>query len=116
MDLTISGFRGTCASKDIGSCIGWMMQNPQDIMVFDLSPHNFSLMRPAPNPPGKEQMLLVEVANGRKSRSSVLKAVKDLANGGLHLQVRVKNNGIAFGVTQPHRQDQFEGSTSCIVS
>src|SRR5712692_7420608 len=85
------------ASKNIGSCIGWVVQNPQHIMVLYLSPHNFSLMRPTSNPPRKEQMFLVKVANGRKSRSGMLKAVKDLANGGLHLQIRVKNNGVAFG-------------------
>jgi hypothetical protein len=84
-------------------------------MVFYLSPHNFSLMRPTPNPPRKEQMFLVKVAHGCKSRSGVPKAVKDLANGGLHLQIRVKNNGVAFGVTQSHGQDEFEGSTSCLV-
>src|SRR5712691_3466382 len=115
MHLAISGFRGTCASKDVGSCIGWVVQHPQYIMVFYLSPHNFSLMRPAPNPPGKEQTFLVKVANGRKSRSGVPKAVKDLLNGGLHLPIGVKNNGVAFGVTQPNGQNKLEGSTSCFV-
>lgn len=60
-------------------------------------------------------MFLVKVTNGRKSRSGVLKAVKDLANGGLHLYIGVKNNGVAFGVTQSHGQDQFESSTSYFV-
>ena len=95
MNLSISGLCRARASKDVGSRIGWVVQNPQHIMMLDLSPHNFSLMRPAPNPPGKEQMFLVKVANGRKSRSGVLKAVKDLANGGLHLHIGVKNNGVA---------------------
>src|SRR5712692_1655321 len=84
-------------------------------MVLYLSPHNFSLMRPTSNPPRKEQMFLVKVANGRKSRSGMLKAVKDLANGGLHLHIGVKNHGVAFGVTQSNGQDEFEGSTSCLV-
>src|SRR5947209_8536402 len=84
-------------------------------MMLDLSPDNFSLMRPAANAPGKKQMLLVKVANGRKSPSGVLKAAKDLANGGFHLHIGVKHNGVAFGVTQPHGQDQFEGSTSRFV-
>src|SRR2546428_8169106 len=84
MNLSISGLRRARASKNIGTCISWVVQNPQHIMVLYLSPHNFSLMRPASNPPRKEQMFLVKVANGRKSRSGVLKAVKDLANGGLH--------------------------------
>ena len=60
-------------------------------------------------------MFLVKVTNGRKSRSGMLKAVKDLANGGLHLDIRVKNNGVAFAVTQSHGQDEFEGSTPCLV-
>src|SRR6266568_3132138 len=115
MNLSISGLCRARASKDVGSRIGWVVQNPQHIMMLDLSPHNFSLMRPAPNPPRKEQMLLVKVANGRKSRSGMLKAVKDLAYGGLHLQIGVKNNSVAFGVTQPNGQDKFEGSTSCFV-
>src|SRR6266568_440458 len=84
MHLAISGFCGTRASKDVGSCIGWVVQHSQYIMVFYLSPHNFSLMRSAAHPPGKEQTFLVKVADSRKSRSGVLKAVKDLANGGLH--------------------------------
>src|SRR6266496_3931219 len=85
-------------------------------MMLDLSPHNFSLMRSTSNPPRKEQLFLVKVTNGRKGRSSMLKAVKDFPNGGLHLHIRVKNNGVTFGVTQSHGQDEFEGSTSCIVS
>src|SRR5260221_12044492 len=85
-------------------------------MVLYLSPHQFSLMRSAPDPPRKEQMFLVKVANGRKSRSSVLKTVKDLPNGGLHLHIGVKNNGVAFGVRQPNGQGKFEGSTPCEVS
>jgi hypothetical protein len=72
-------------------------------------------MGPAPDPPGKEQMFLVKVANGRKSRSGVLKAVKDLPNGGLHLHIGVKNNRVAFGVTQPNGQGKFEGSTPGFV-
>jgi hypothetical protein len=84
-------------------------------MVFDLSPHHFSLMRPTPNPPRKEQVVLVKVAHGRKSRSRMLKAAKDLPNGGLHLHIGVKNNGVGFGVTQSHGQDEFEGSTPCLV-
>src|SRR5437870_13365150 len=84
-------------------------------MVLDLPPDNFPLMRSTPNAPGKEQVLLVKVAHGRKSRSGVLKALKDLSNGGLHLQIRVKNNRIVFSVTQPNRQGQFEGSTSRLV-
>src|SRR5260370_1291312 len=79
-------------------------------MVLQLSPHNFSLMRPAANPPRKEQVLLMKVADGRKSRAGVLKTAKDLANGGLHLQMGVKNNPVAFGVTQTNRQGKFEGS------
>src|SRR5947209_3740549 len=92
-----------------------MVQHSQHIMMLDLSPDNFSLMRPTPNAPGKEQMLLVKVANGRKSRPGVLKAAKDLANGGLYLDIRIKNNRIAFGVTQANGQDQFQGSPPCLV-
>jgi len=84
MNLSIGSLRRARTSKNIGPCIGWVVQNPQHIMVLDLSPHNFSLMRPASNSPRKKQVFLVKVANGRKSRSGVLKAVKDLANGGLH--------------------------------
>src|SRR5712691_10531240 len=84
-------------------------------MVLQLSPHNFSLMRPAPDPPRKEQVLLVKVANSCKSRSGVLKAAKDLPNGGLYLQIGVKNNRVAFGVTQPNGQGKFEGSTPGFV-
>src|SRR5436309_12773645 len=84
-------------------------------MMLDLSPHYFSLMWPTPDPPGKEELLLAKVTNGREGRSGVLKAVKDLLNGGLHLHIGVKHNGIAFGVSQPNGQDKFEGSTSCFV-
>src|SRR5437588_11918992 len=115
MNFAIDGLGRARASKDIGSCIGWVMQNPQHIMVLDLSPHNFSLMRPAPHPSWKEEVFLAKVANRRKSRSSVPKAVKDLPNGGLHLRIGVKNNGVAFGVTQPNGQGKFEGSTPGFV-
>src|SRR5207302_10881697 len=84
MNFSIGGLCRARTSKNIGSCIGRVVQHPQHIMVLDLSPHNFSLMRPAPHPPRKKQMLLVKVANRRKSRSGVFKAVKDLPNGGLH--------------------------------
>src|SRR5207248_4374181 len=82
---------------------------------LDLSPHNFAVMRTAPDPPRKEEVFLAKVANGRKSRSGVLKAVKDLANGGLHLYIGVKHNRVAFGVTQPDGQSKFEGSTPCFI-
>jgi hypothetical protein len=72
MNFSIGGLCRARTSKNRGSCIGRVVQHPQHIMVLDLSPHNFSLMRPAPHPPRKEQMLLVKVANGRASRSGVL--------------------------------------------
>lgn len=115
MHLAISRLRRAGAPKDVGSCIGRMVQHSQYIMMLDLSPDKFSLMRPAANAPGKKQMLLVKVADGRKSRSGVLKAAKDLANGGLYLHIGVKHNPIVFGVTQSHGQDQFKGSTPCFV-
>ena len=58
---------------------------------------------------------LGESGGRSKSRSGVLKAVKDLAHGGLHLHIGVKHNRIVFGVTQSHGQDQFKGSTPCFV-
>jgi hypothetical protein len=64
-------------------------------MMLDLSPHDFSLMWPAPHPPWKEEVFLAKVAHRRTSRSGVLKAVKDLPNGGLHLHIGVKHNGVA---------------------
>src|SRR5437868_1713370 len=115
MHLAIGSLAGMCSSIDISSCISWVVQHPQHIMMLDLSPHNLSLMWTTPDPPGKEQMLLVKVANRRTGRSGVLKAVKDLPNGGLHLHIGVKHNRVAFGVTQSNRQDQFEGSTPCFV-
>jgi hypothetical protein len=71
------------------------VQHPQHIMVLDLSPHKFSVMRAAPDPPWKEEVVLAKVAHRRKSRSGVLKAVKDLSNGGLHLHIGVKHNCVA---------------------
>jgi len=57
----------------------------------------------------------VKVTNSRKGRSGLRKALEDFPNGGLHLHIRVKNNGVAFGVRQSHRQDEFKGSTSGFV-
>src|SRR5207302_3415456 len=85
MHLAIGRLAGMCSSIDIGSCISWVVQHPQHIMMLDLSPHNLSVMWTTPDPPGKEQMLLVKVAHRRTGRSGVLKACKDLPNGGLHL-------------------------------
>src|SRR5438876_1287798 len=115
MHLSIGSLRRARASKNIGPCISWVMQHSQHIMVLDLAPHNFSLMWATSHPPGKEQMFLVKVTNGRKSRAGMLKAVKDFPNSGLNLHIRIKNNGVAFGVRQPNGQDQFESSTSCFV-
>src|SRR6266699_3391123 len=69
MNLAISSLRRACTPEGIGSCVGWVMEHSQHIMVLDLSPDNLSLMRPTTNAPRKEQMLLAKVANGRKSRS-----------------------------------------------
>src|SRR5258708_39620377 len=74
-----------------------------------------SVRRPTAPPPWKEEVFLAKVANRRKSRSGVLEAVKDLTNGGLHLHIGVKHNRVAFGLTQPNGQVQFEGSTPCFV-
>jgi hypothetical protein len=60
-------------------------------------------------------VFLTKVAHRRKSRSGVLKAVKDLTNSGLDLHIGVKHNRITFGVTQPNGQGQFEGATPCFV-
>src|SRR5258708_18098279 len=115
MDLAIGGLRRARASKDIRSRIGWVVQHSQHIMVFYLSPHKFSVMRPTAHPPWKEEVFLAKVANRRKSRSGVLEAVKHLTNRCLHLHIVVKHNRVAFGVTQPNGQGQFEGSTPCFV-
>ncbi len=79
------------------------MQDPQHIMVLDCSPGDFSSMGSTTNPPRKEQVLLVKMAHGCAGGASVLKAEKDLPNGGLHLQIGIKYNRIGFGVTQPDR-------------
>src|SRR5215510_13179593 len=110
MHLSISRLRRAGTPVDIGSCIGRVVQHPQDIMVLDLSPHKFSLMWSTPDSPWKEQTVLAKVAHRRKSRSGVRKACKDLPHGGLHLRIGVKHNGVAFSVRQPNRQDDFEGS------
>jgi hypothetical protein len=61
-----------------------MMQYAQDIMMLDLSPDNFPLMRSTAHSPRKEQMVLAKVRNRGKSRAGMLKALKNLSNGGLH--------------------------------
>jgi len=43
MHLAISSLRRVRAPKDVGSCIGGMVQHPQHIMMLDLSPDKFSL-------------------------------------------------------------------------
>jgi len=62
MDFAIRRFGGTGAPKDIRSCIGWVVQDPRHVVVLDRS-----LMGATSDPSRKEQMLLVEVAHGRKA-------------------------------------------------
>ena len=77
-------------------------------MVLYLTPHNFSLMRPAPDPPWKEEVFLAKVANRRKSRSGVLKAVKDLPKGVLHAALWGQAQSCRGSrVTQPNGQGKF---------
>ena len=71
-------------------------------MMLDFSPRKFADVWPTANPPRKEQMVLAKVTNGRKSGSGVSKTAKDLPKSGLYLQIRIKHNPIAFGVTQPN--------------
>src|SRR5215831_8208464 len=87
------------------------MQHAQDIMMLNLCPHKLSEMRTAPDAPGKEQMGLSKMAHRCTRRLRVLKAVKDLPNGRLHLHIGVQGNRLTFGVTQANWQDQFECST-----
>jgi hypothetical protein len=91
------------------------MQHSHHIMVLDLCPQQFSWMRPATHAPAEEQMVLMKVANQSLGGAGLLKAAKDLANGGLYLQIGIKDSQVAFGVTHPNRQGQFEGPTPCTV-
>ncbi len=46
MELAICRFRRASTAKDIGPCIGRLMQDSQDVVVLNWSPGDFSLMRP----------------------------------------------------------------------
>lgn len=85
MNLAIHGLGRAGAAKDIGTRIGGLMQDPHHIVVLNWSPGAFSLMGSTVNPPRKEQVVLVKMANRRTGRASVLKAAKDLTNARLHL-------------------------------
>jgi len=103
MNLSISGDAANVfAPSDIRSCICWLMQHAQHIMVLDFSPRNLSLMGSTTNPPRKEQPFLVKMANGRECRASLLKAEKDFVNARLHQQIWVKDNDFILGVAQPN--------------
>ncbi len=67
-------------------------------MVLNLGPDQFSAMGSTTQAAWEEQMLLAKVADCRKSRASVRKTAKDLADAGLHLQIRIKHDRIRFGV------------------
>ena len=95
MHLAIDRLGGTGSPIDVGSCIGGVVQHPQHIMVLDLSPHNLSVMWTAPDPPRKEEVFPAKVAHRRTGRAGLLKAVKDLPNGGLDLHIGVKHNRVA---------------------
>jgi hypothetical protein len=73
------------APKSIHSCIGWLVQNSQHIVVLDFCPQDFSLMGSTPDAPREKQVLVLKVANRRAGRSSVLEQADDLANGSLDL-------------------------------
>src|SRR6266700_4477751 len=95
MDLPILWFGRASSSKDIGSRIGGLMQDPQHIVVLNWPPGEFSLMGSTANPSGKEQVLLVKMANRCKRRACVLKTAKDFPNGRLHLEIGIKHNRVA---------------------
>lgn len=78
------------------------MQDPQHIMVLQLSPHNFSLMWSTTNASRKKEMFSVKAANRREGRSGVLEAEKDLPDGSLDWQIGIKHNRVSFRVTQPN--------------
>ena len=65
MDLSIDGLRRTSAPKGVSSRIGRVVQHAQHIVVLDLSPGDFPVMRSASHSPWKEQMLFAKVAYGR---------------------------------------------------
>ena len=113
--LAIGGSGDVGASKDIGACVGWLVQHPQHIMMLELSPGELSLMGATADPPWKEQMLLTKMANRCASRSGLLKAAKDGTNSRLDLQVRIQDNGIRLSVTQSNGQGEFESSTPRFV-
>src|SRR5579872_6202855 len=84
MDLAIGRFRRASTAKNIGSCIGGLMQDSQDVVVLNWSPGEFSLMGSPAKPSWKEQVLLVKVAHGRKSGASVLEAEKNFPDSSLY--------------------------------
>ncbi len=65
MDLSIDGLRRASAPKGVSSRIGRVVQHAQHIMVLQLSPGDFPLMRSATHSPWKEKMLVAKVAYGR---------------------------------------------------
>ena len=98
MELAICCFCCASTAKNIGTCIGRLMQDSQYIVVLNWSPGEFSLMGPMSDSAWKEEVMLVKVAHRRKSGASVLEGEKNFPESSLYLQIGIKHNCVGFSV------------------
>src|SRR5262245_44475587 len=85
VDQARGRFRRAGAPVDIGARIGGIMQHAQHIMVLELSPSELSLVRPAPDPPWKEEVFLRDRGGRSRRRSRSPENCKRVHAGSLAL-------------------------------
>ena len=100
VDLAVRRFGGARAPKDIGPCIGRMMQEAQDIMVVQRSPGQLAPVAPTTQPMRKGDLLLAELTHGRAGRASLRKRGKHRPNRRLDLPMRIEDNALVVRVTE----------------
>jgi hypothetical protein len=109
MDLAIHGFGGPGAAKGKCACIARIMEDPQDIVMLQIAPGEFALVRSTPYAPWKRHLGLVEGTHSRRGRPRPPKRAKEEPEGILDLPVGIEDNAVILGIAEPNRQMEFQG-------
>jgi len=85
-----------------------MVQQAQHVVMAELPPQQFALMRAVAQPPRERHTLAAARPDRGAGRAGPFERAEEEADGVLHLPVWVKDDLVPLGVAEPDRQVQLE--------
>jgi hypothetical protein len=79
------------------------MEEPQHIVMLEIPPHEFALVRPTAHPPRKGPVTLPEGADRRGGGPCPLNGTQETPEGVLDLPVGIKDNALILRIAKANR-------------